>query len=542
MSTSLAMGRAAPLALGLVAAIAACTTSAPSTVCLTRADCAATEECVGGRCVQSEADVGAGRDAATPDAAAIDATTDALTQREDAFVSTDASIDAASTDGAVPIDAFVRDAGVACPPIASRPVVEVTSDITSDTTWDCAHLWSLHTEISVVNASTSPSARTTLTIEPGTVVVSGLSATGHAGALLVGRTGRLVAEGTVALPITFTSDRPVGMRHAGDWAGISLAGRATGNAGPSSISALPSATYPAGRFGPLTGMMADETWECGRLSYVRIEFAGAAVASGDSLAALSLGACGSGTSIHHLETHRTLDDGLTIYGGNVDLSHVLVSASEEDSLDWNNGWRGRVQFLLLWQWPTSAGADTSPNHAIEADTSLDAMGVPRVPGSHPTIYNATFVCSADVTDPCVFLRSGSEALFGDTLLHQADASDDVLDLCDDTTAATATSHSLDFVSSVVTDRFGMSVVSGCTSTFDDRAWACSRATCDPALTLAFSYTSPVFDPGPALRGRCGATPTDPPDGRPAFFDRTATFCGAVGTTDWTAGWTELPVN
>jgi hypothetical protein len=33
-----------------------------------------------------------------------------------------------------------------------------------------------------------------------------------------------------------------------------------------------------------------------------------------------------------------------------------------------------------------------------------------------------------------------------------------------------------------------------------------------------------------------APPNDP------FFDATATFAGAIGTVDWTAGWTRYPQN
>ena len=56
--------------------------------------------------------------------------------------------------------------------------------------------------------------------------------------------------------------------------------------------------------------------------------------------------------------------------------------------------------------------------------------------------------------------------------------------------------------------------------------------------LGYFVTAPVFKPltdSPALTG--GATP--PGDG---FFDVTATFVGAVGSTDWTAGWTAFPEN
>ena len=61
---------------------------------------------------------------------------------------------------------------------------------------------------------------------------------------------------------------------------------------------------------------------------------------------------------------------------------------------------------------------------------------------------------------------------------------------------------------------------------------------DPQLTDALNVTAPNFKPAtasPVFTG--GATP--PADG---FFDTSATFVGAVGTDDWTAGWTAYPEN
>ena len=50
---------------------------------------------------------------------------------------------------------------------------------------------------------------------------------------------------------------------------------------------------------------------------------------------------------------------------------------------------------------------------------------------------------------------------------------------------------------------------------------------------ALSLTAPIFKPTAPVPG--GATP--PNDG---FFDASATYIGAVGTDDWTQGWTAYP--
>jgi len=63
---------------------------------------------------------------------------------------------------------------------------------------------------------------------------------------------------------------------------------------------------------------------------------------------------------------------------------------------------------------------------------------------------------------------------------------------------------------------------------------------DPQLTSPYSETMPNFKPtatSPVLMTSEAAVP--PSDG---FFDNTATFVGAIGTTDWTTGWTAYPEN
>lgn len=84
---------------------------------------------------------------------------------------------------------------------ASAAVIEVTSDITSDTTWTSANDYVLTDIIYVKNGAT-------LTINPGTII-RGEPEDGSApytpGALVVTRTGQIDAEGTPSAPIVFTT-------------------------------------------------------------------------------------------------------------------------------------------------------------------------------------------------------------------------------------------------------------------------------------------------------------------------------------------------
>ncbi|HEY1086817.1 MAG TPA: hypothetical protein VGE37_03950, partial [Archangium sp.] len=97
-------------------------------------------------------------------------------------------------------------------------VVNVTADITADTTWTKDNFYVLK-QLTYVNGAT-------LTIEPGTTIAGD-----SASALIVARGAKLIASGTAAEPIVFTSSLPVGQRGSaqGDWGGLVFLGRASIN-------------------------------------------------------------------------------------------------------------------------------------------------------------------------------------------------------------------------------------------------------------------------------------------------------------------------
>jgi hypothetical protein len=97
----------------------------------------------------------------------------------------------------------------------------------------------------------------------------------------------------------------------------------------------------------------------------------------------------------------SLDDGIEIFGGTVDLSHVLITRAGDDGLDWDYGWRGRAQFLVVQQDATDG------DHAIEADNHPTAPE--SYPRSAPTLFNVTLVGSADdrVSQRGILMRNGT---------------------------------------------------------------------------------------------------------------------------------------
>jgi hypothetical protein len=201
---------------------------------------------------------------------------------------------------------------------------------------DCA----LHSEFTyVLDKLTYVSHDAVLTIEPGTQILGG----GVGSALVVTSGSRLVAEGTRDRPIVFTSQISPPLRRSGQWGGVVLLGKAPTNwVGDALLEGLDDRSPDRVRYGG-----SDETWSCGSLKYVRIEFAGFELSPDNELNGLTLAGCGSGTNVDYLQVHQGSDDGIELFGGLVDLKHVVLSDNQDDSLDWTNGWHGRVQYLVV---------------------------------------------------------------------------------------------------------------------------------------------------------------------------------------------------
>ncbi|RYZ31531.1 MAG: hypothetical protein EOO72_16690, partial [Myxococcaceae bacterium] len=211
---------------------------------------------------------------------------------------------------------------------------DVKGSITGDTIWKAGTTYTLKDYVFVESG--------TLTIEPG-VIVKGDTGS----ALVITREAKLNAVGTAEKPIVFTSSQAEGTRAAGDWGGVVLLGKAKINV--------------AGGENTIEGFFAtsgdtrtkygggDDAHDCGKLKYARIEFAGYELAEDNELNGLTTGACGTATDIDYVQVHKGADDGVEMFGGTAGLKHIVISQPDDDGLDYDLGWRGKVQFLVVQQ-------------------------------------------------------------------------------------------------------------------------------------------------------------------------------------------------
>lgn len=238
-------------------------------------------------------------------------------------------------------------------------VITVSSNITANTTWETGKTYILASRIAVTSGAI-------LTIQPG-VVVKGQAGTGaNATALIIARGAKIMAEGTAAQPIIFTSiaDEIVPGQIAspnldndldGLWGGLIVLGYAPISADAASVQIE---GIPVSDANGLYGG-TDAADNSGVIKYVSIRHGGANIGEGNEINGLTLGGVGSGTTIHHIEVIANQDDGVEFFGGSVNVSDVIVLNAGDDAIDTDQAWSGTLDnFIVI------CGAT---DHALEID-------------------------------------------------------------------------------------------------------------------------------------------------------------------------------
>ncbi|HQY61581.1 MAG: T9SS C-terminal target domain-containing protein [Myxococcales bacterium] len=375
---------------------------------------------------------------------------------------------------------------------------------------------------------------TTLTIEKGTT----LKGDARSKAILLVEAGaKLIAEGTEDEPIVFTSQAAPQDRRAGDWGGLVLLGNAPVNmpGGKGNVEGILT-TVQGTQFG---GTDPDDS--SGVLRYVRVEYAGVVLAQDNEVNGVTFAGVGRGTRVDHVQVRQALDDCFEFFGGTVDAKYLACQGNEDDGFDWDNGYSGRLQFLVLQQSPGHVGED----NGIEGDN--DAQGSANLPLSSPTIFNASlFGKNADVDNAQygLLLRRNTRATLRNVLVSGFEASLDVRDV---STHAGVTEGALTLTNSLFWNARNTAVLDniaypekGATPPNKDNDGALSevdwvKATAhknlfsvDPKTDRAFDLEKPVFGPASPLV-ETAATP--PKDG---FFDPSAAYVGAFKdqSDDW----------
>ncbi len=247
----------------------------------------------------------------------------------------------------------------------------VSTDITTNTTW--SGVVRLNNKVYVKNNAI-------LTIAPGTII-RGDKLT--QGTLIITRGAKIIADGTAANPIVFTSNEAVGARNEGDWGGLVLLGLAKNNqpGGVANIEGIVPTTDS--QFG---GNFDNDN--SGILRYVRVEFAGIALEPNKEINGITFGSVGSGTIVDYVQVTLSGDDSFEWFGGTVNCKHLIAYRGLDDDFDCDFGYRGKVQFALSIRDKDISDAPGDSN-AFECDN--DATGSAAQPKTRPIFSNVTLV-------------------------------------------------------------------------------------------------------------------------------------------------------
>lgn len=419
--------------------------------------------------------------------------------------------------------------GVSC---NDQDVCVLTGTITDDVTLTSDKTWILRGGVFIGDDVN----RAVLTIQPG-VTVFGES--GTRGMLVVTRNSKIIADGTLENPIVFTSSKEIGSRQRGDWGGVIINGKAPLNACGEETAGCEA--FGEGGTGWYGG--DDPADDSGVLRYVRIEFAGTIISPDNELNGIAFQGVGSGTVIDYLQVHMNKDDGIEFFGGTAQAKHLVVTGVADDSLDWTDGWTGKVQYAVLQQY------DDEGDQGIEADNSGENNSA--TPRSNPTLSNLTIIGSPESSksDIGVLLREGTAASIHSTIVTGFNEA--CMDVDNNETFSVAGTPGawtgeLKIENSIVSCAINFQM----NDEKDDEEqpivdpWSVQEwfegqegnRVIDPLLVDAFSQASPDWSPlatSPALNG--GDAPAD------SFFDQ-VDFVGAIGAEDWTAGWITSELN
>jgi hypothetical protein len=326
---------------------------------------------------------------------------------------------------AMSISAFAQnDLGVSCgcPAVSARTTVVNLStlvvngttnpELTGNTHLTCDKIWVLDQKVYVPNG-------VTLTIDPGTVI-KGASAVDPllASALIVERGGKIIADGTSSCPIVFTAadddmSGSYSLTNVGKWGGVVILGIASNNLNFALNGPTKGTCITGDGIGFIEGFNAANSWNhygagpadvnfptpndndnSGIFRYVSVRHAGALIVNGNELNGISLGSVGRGTKFEHVEVVAAADDNIEAFGGTVNLKYCSTLFGDDDMLDWDQGFSGKVQFYFAMACDSILRPGTNlatTDNGFESDADDQSAATATSNHSQPVIYNVTMI-------------------------------------------------------------------------------------------------------------------------------------------------------
>jgi len=251
----------------------------------------------------------------------------------------------------------------------------------------------------ILNGALVMAEGTTLTIEAGTTINA--LASGSDIYIAIAQGAKIEANGTASAPIIMTSNSSA--PKAGDWGGLILLGKAPINSVATGTSTSEIGSLPYGG--------TDTADNSGTIRYVRVQYSGGKADGSSENNGFSFYGVGSGTTVEYIQMFEGLDDGLEFFGGTVNVNYVSVINAQDDSIDWTEGFSGKVTNAYVQH-----GADH--DKAFECDGYNTDIGNNSSPKfwSAPEVTNVTVVSANDASE-AIRLRAGTQGIFTNIILN-----------------------------------------------------------------------------------------------------------------------------
>lgn len=251
------------------------------------------------------------------------------------------------------------------PSVPQTGVLE--GNITADLTLNAGTVYTLR-------GSTYVKPGVTLTIPAGTRIEADTE-NDEVAFLGIEKGAKIMAQGTAANPIVFTSDAANPAPQ--DWGGLVICGNAITNLGTNVTAEVTGLTY--GGTNP-----ADNS---GVLSHIIVEYSGNLINDDAEFNGVTFYAVGSGTTVNNILVYQGSDDGFEWFGGSVNGTNLAAIGCQDDSFDWTEGWNGTVTNLYSDQ--SSATGFSADSRGIEADNNQNNALLSPI--SNPTLTNVTLI-------------------------------------------------------------------------------------------------------------------------------------------------------
>jgi hypothetical protein len=228
-----------------------------------------------------------------------------------------------------------------------------------------------------------------LTIPAGTVIKATENTDSTVRYIAVSQGGQIFINGTATNPVVMTSAKATPAKS--DWGGLVICGKA-----PINTSATAGGTASA-EVSDLTYGGSDPTDNSGVIRYLRIEYTGYAYTSTKEFNGLSLFGVGSGTTLEYVHANHNGDDGIEFFGGTVNGRYLVSTDSDDDSIDFADGWAGTGEFWYIKN-TAKAGIEGSNN-------GTDGYATPM---TNATLKNISIVMGTlPNSEHAIYLKEGA---------------------------------------------------------------------------------------------------------------------------------------